>query len=149
MWKICCLTSYSVVARSTECERGAGGWHGVRERLWGGGCVVRSSGRVECVGQRPAEARASCCSGVGEQGWRVDDLLSYITLLGRGEVHRVRARRQWVAWSEREIVGVWVCGVRSSGRVECVGQRAAEGRAVSCCWGVGEQGWRVDDLLSY
>ena len=83
-----CLTSYSVVARSTECERGAGGWHGVRERLWGCGCVVRSSGRVECVGQRPAEARASCCSGVGEQGWRVDDLLSY-KLLGRGEVHGV------------------------------------------------------------
>ena len=89
-----CLTRYSVVARSTECERGAGGWHGVRERLWGCGCVVRSSGRVECVGQRPAEARASCCSGVGEQGWRVDDLLSYM-LLGRGEVHGVRARRRW------------------------------------------------------
>ena len=32
-----CLTSYSVVARSTEeCERGAGGWHGVRERECGG-----------------------------------------------------------------------------------------------------------------
>ena len=76
MWTICCLTGYSVVARSTECERGAGGWHGVRERLWGCGCVVRSSGHVECVGQRAAKGSALCCWGVGEQGWHVDDLLS-------------------------------------------------------------------------
>ena len=36
-------------------------------------------------------------------------LVSY-PLLGRGEVHGVRAPRRWVAWGEREIVGVWVCG---------------------------------------
>ena len=80
-------------------------------------------------GQRPAEARASCCSGVGEQGWRVDDLLSY-PLLGRGEVHGVRARRRWVASGEREIVGVWVCGE--------VERRWMVGEHVSKCRNVGE-----------
>ena len=78
-----------------------------RESLWGCGCVVRSSGRVECVGQRAAEGRASRW-GVGEQRWRVEDLVSYV-LLGRCEVHGVRARRRWVAWSERVCVCVCVC----------------------------------------
>ena len=112
--------------------------------------MVRSSGHVQCVGQRAAEGCASCCWGVGKQGWRMDDLLSYI-LLGRCEVHERSSERGAGGW-HRVRERLWGCGcvVRSSGRVECVGQRPAEGRAASsCCWGVGEQGWRVDDLLSY
>ena len=108
--------------------------------------MVRSSRCVECVGQRAAEGRASNCWGVGEQGWRVDDLLSYFTLLGRGEVHGVRARRRWVAWGEREIVGVWVCGeveracpvcgAEGGGRLSCVvllGAWASRGGVWTIC----------------
>ena len=113
-------------------ERGAGGLHRVRERLWGGGCVVRPSGHVERLGKRGAEGRASCCWGVGEQGWRVDDLLSY-PLLGRCEVHERSSERGAGGW-HRVRERLWGCGcvVRSSGQAwgrVC----GAEGGRRPCC----------------
>ena len=72
--------------------------------------MVSSSGRVECVGHRAAEGRACCSAVLGRAAVACAASLVSYKLLGRGEVHRVRARRRWVAWGEKEIVGVWVCG---------------------------------------
>ena len=78
-----CLTRYSVVARSTECERGAGGGaHGVREMVgvWVCGeleracrvCGAQGGGRPcsSAVGHQFASRHAEACLDAGERTFR-------------------------------------------------------------------------------
>ena len=100
-----CLTGYSVVARSTECERGAGGGaHGVREMVgvWVCGELERAC-RV-CGAQGGGRP---CSSAVGEQRWRVQPLsclTSYSVVARSTECERGAGGR---AHAVREMV---VCG---------------------------------------